>query len=88
MPLDKYLPPENLKVEQIVARNYGHVRTESGVVKYYWPDVKAVFSWTTPETFNDQEDFFSATVACQANFVTGTTGATYTDPNNLSGRHQ
>ena len=77
MPLDKYLPPENLKVEQIVARNYGHVRTESGVVKYYWPDVKAVFSWTTPEIFNDQEDFFSATVACQSNFGTSATGSTY-----------
>ena len=77
MPLDKYLPPENLKVEQIVARNYGHVRTESGVVKYYWPDVKAVFSWTTPEIFNDQEDFFSATVACQSTFRSSSTGASY-----------
>jgi hypothetical protein len=85
MPLDKYLPPENLKVEQVVARNYGHVRTESGVVKYYWPDVKAVFSWTTPEIFNDQEDFFSATVACQANFVTAASGASYTDISNISG---
>lgn len=77
MPLDKYLPPENLKVEQIIARNYGHVRTESGVVKYYWPNVKAVFSWTTPEIFNDQEDFFSATVACQSNFRSSPTGASY-----------
>jgi hypothetical protein len=79
MPLDKYLPPENLKVEQIIARNYGHVRTETGVVKYYWPDVKAVFSWTTPEIFNDQEDFFSASVACQSNFVTANTGSSYID---------
>jgi hypothetical protein len=77
MPLDKYLPPENLKVEQIIARNYGHVRTESGVSKYYWPDVKAVFSWTTPEIFNDQEDFYSASVACQSNFVSSATGTSY-----------
>ncbi len=77
MPLDKFLPPENLKVEQIVARNYGHVRIESGVTKYYWPDVKAVFSWTTPEVFNDQEDFFAASVACQSNFVTSITGSSY-----------
>lgn len=77
MPLDKYLPPQNLKVEQIVARNYGHVRIESGVTKYYWPDVKAVFSWTTPEIFNDQEDFFGASVACQSNFVTSATGTAY-----------
>ena len=77
MPLDKYLPPENLKVEQIVARNYGHVRIESGVTKYYWPDVKAVFSWNTPEIFNDQEDFFAASVACQSNFGTSATGTAY-----------
>ena len=77
MPLDKYLPPENLKVEQIIARNYGHVRTESGAVKYYWPDVKAVFSWTTPEIFNDQEDFFAASVACQSNFLTTGTRSSY-----------
>ena len=77
MPLDKYLPPENLKVEQIIARNYGHVRTESGVAKYYWPNVKAVFSWTTPEIFNDQEDFFAASVACQSNFGTSATGTAY-----------
>lgn len=85
MPLDKYLPPINLKVEQIVARNYGHVRIESGVTRYYWPDVKAVFSWNTPEIFNDQEDFFSATVACQANFVSAATGASYTDLSNVAG---
>ena len=78
MPLDRYLPPENLKVEQIVARNYGHVRTESGVAKYYWPDVKAVFSWTTPEIFNDQEDFFAASVACQSEFQSSSTKASYT----------
>ena len=77
MPLDKYLPPENLKVEQIIARNYGHVRTESGVAKYYWPNVRAVFSWTTPEIFNDQEDFFAASVACQSNFGTSATGTAY-----------
>jgi len=77
MPLDKYLPPENLKVEQIIARNYGHVRTESGVNKYYFPDVKAVFSWTTPEIFNDQEDFFAASVACQGDFVTSSTRCSY-----------
>ena len=77
MPLDKYLPPENLKVEQVIARNYGHVRIESGVTKYYWPDVKAVFSWTTPEIFNDQEDFFAASVACQSNFGTSATGTAY-----------
>jgi hypothetical protein len=47
------------------------------VVKYYWPDVKAVFSWTTPEIFNDQEDFYSASVACQSNFVSSSTGASY-----------
>jgi hypothetical protein len=79
MPLDKYLPPQNLKVEQIIARNYGHVRTETGVDKYYWPDVKAVFSWTTPEVFADQEDFFSASVACQSNFATSNTGSSYSD---------
>jgi hypothetical protein len=77
MPLDKFLPPEKLKVEQIVARNYGHVRIESGVTKYYWPDIKAVFSWTTPEIFNDQEDFFAASVACQSNFGTSATGSSY-----------
>jgi hypothetical protein len=77
MPLDKYLPPENLKVEQIIARNYGHVRTESGVNKYYWPDVKAVFSWTTPEIFNDQEDFFAASVACQSSYASGGGGILY-----------
>ena len=77
MPLDKYVPPENLKVEQVIARNYGHVRIESGVTKYYWPDVRAVFSWTTPEIFNDQEDFFGASVACQSNFVSSATGASY-----------
>lgn len=77
MPLDKYLPPENLKVEQVIARNYGHVRIESGVTKYYWPDVRAVFSFTTPEIFNDQEDFFAASVACQSNFSTTATGASY-----------
>jgi hypothetical protein len=77
MPLDKFLPPENLKVEQIVARNYGHVRIESGVTKYYWPDIRAVFSWTTPEVFNDQEDFFAASVACQSNFGTSITGSSY-----------
>jgi hypothetical protein len=85
MPLDKYLPPENLKVEQIIARNYGHVRTETGVDKYYWPDVKAVFSWTTPEIFNDQEDFFSASVASQGNFVTASTGSNYKDDTGLAG---
>ena len=80
MPLDKYLPPENLKVEQIVARNYGHVRIESGVTKYYWPNLNAVFSWETPEIFNDQADYYSASVACQANFFSVPTGSTHTDP--------
>jgi hypothetical protein len=79
MPLDRFLPPENLKVDQIIARNYGHVRIESGVTKFYWPEVKAVFSWTTPEIFSNQEDFYSATVACQSDFGSSTSLTTYTD---------
>jgi hypothetical protein len=80
MPLDKYLPPENLKVEQIIARNYGHVRYESGVNKYYWPNLKAVFSWETPEIFNDQADYYSASVACQTSFQSTATGTIHNDP--------
>jgi len=75
MPTDTYLSPTNLKVDQIIARNYGHVRSN----KYYWPEVKAVFSWATPEIFNDQADFYSATVACQSNFTTGADLTTYTN---------
>jgi hypothetical protein len=79
MPLDRFLPPENLKVDQIIALNYGHVRIESGVTKFYWPEVKAVFSWTTPEIFSNQEDYYSATVACQSDFGASASLTTYTD---------
>jgi hypothetical protein len=58
MPQDRYLPPTNLKVDQVVALSHGHVRYESGVTKYYAPNMHVVFSWNTPETFNDARDFY------------------------------
>lgn len=58
MPQDRYLPPTNLKVDQVVALSLGHVRYESGVTKYYAPNMHVVFSWNTPETFNDSRDFY------------------------------
>jgi len=58
MPQDKYLPPTNLKIDQVVALSHGHVRYESGVTKYYAPNMHVVFSWNTPETFNDARDFY------------------------------
>jgi hypothetical protein len=59
MPLDKYLPAINLKIDQVIALSQGHVRYESGVTKYYAPNMHMVFSWETPETFNRQRDFYN-----------------------------
>jgi hypothetical protein len=42
----------------MVALSHGHVRYESGVTKYYAPNMHVVFSWNTPETFNDARDFY------------------------------
>lgn len=57
MPQDRYLPPTNVKIDQLVALSYGHVRYESGVTKYYAPNMHIVYSWNTPETFSDSRDF-------------------------------
>ena len=59
MPQDKYLPPTNLKIDQVIALSQGHVRYESGVTKYYPPNMHIVYSWNTPEIFNESQDFGS-----------------------------
>jgi len=57
MPQDRYLPPTNVKIDQLIALSHGHIRYESGITKYYAPNVHIVYSWNTPETFSDSRDF-------------------------------
>lgn len=87
MPLDRYLPPENLKVEQIIAGSYGHVRIESGVTKYYFPDVTAVLAFTTPEILDQSGDYVGAAVVCQSDFRFDNVNTTisYSDVSNRAG---
>jgi hypothetical protein len=91
MPQDRYIPPTNLKIDQLVALSYGHVRYESGVTKYYAPNMHVVFSWNTPETFNDARDFYAGYFSYYSSTpspITGMLGLNFTGQSYADGRIQ
>lgn len=63
MPQDRYFPPTNLKIDQVVALSQGHVRYESGVTKYYAPNLHLVFSWQPSDIFSTSTDYYNVEAA-------------------------
>ena len=47
----------------MVALSHGHVRYESGVTKYYAPNIHLVFSWQPSEIFNTSTNFYNVEAA-------------------------